>query len=74
MLRFSAILVMAGVQGVARVQLRGGARVQSPAPRVARAGGRGRLACGAKLTKDGPVVAIVGISGAVGQEFLQARP
>jgi len=52
-------------------QLRGSVQFGAAAPARQR---RARSAAGtrvsAKLTKDGPVVAIVGITGAVGQEFL----
>ena len=48
-----------------------GAQLQcGPAPRLRRSSGPTRSAPVAKLTKDGPHVAIVGTTGAVGQEFL----
>ena len=38
-------------------------------------GGRAlRLQASARKTSDGPSVAIVGVTGAVGQEFLQVSP
>jgi hypothetical protein len=52
----------------------GGAQLQcGPAPRLRRSSTPARSAPVAKLTKDGPHVAIVGTTGAVGQEFLNVR-
>ena len=52
----------------------GGAQLHcAAAPRVRRSSGATRSAPVAKLTKDGPHVAIVGTTGAVGQEVLNVR-
>ena len=51
-----------------------GAQLQcGAAPRLRRSSAATRSASVAKLTKDGPHVAIVGTTGAVGQEFLNVR-
>ena len=48
-----------------------GVRLQCRAPRVQRASRAATQTVRAAKTADGPVLAIVGVTGAVGQEFLR---
>jgi aspartate-semialdehyde dehydrogenase len=54
--------------------LRGAAPLAAPRPRAARAARAAPGPVRAAKTADGPVVSIVGVTGAVGQEFLRVRP